>query len=247
MKNAPRKQALTLNPETAQDPRPNARLLDILCGVAAVLRPLLKGDTEVVVHDLLNLKSSAVSVVNGHVSGRRPGYSIITAPGKTAHFEEMMARVGKPDDIWVSEPYRSEVEGRTLESCSVVYHDADGQAVAALCVNVDLSMGEQLQNIVRSMFQANAGPPDDDLESRETNLGDLVEQIIEDALAAAGATPERMTTAERMDAVSTMYDRGLFQIRGSVELVAGRMKTSKFTIYSYLDRLGLKRPTVKGA
>ncbi|WP_414714378.1 helix-turn-helix domain-containing protein [Sphingobium sp.] len=75
----------------------------------------------------------------------------------------------------------------------------------------------------------------------------MVESIIEDALATSGTTPGRMKTAERMKAVPYMYERGLFQIPGSVELVSKSIKISKFTIYAYLDRLGLKRPSESGA
>jgi predicted transcriptional regulator YheO len=47
-----------------------------------------------------------------------------------------------------------------------------------------------------------------------------------------------MRKTHKIAAVSFMHQRGLSLLRGSVELVAESLGTTKFTIYNYLDEVG---------
>jgi predicted transcriptional regulator YheO len=44
-----------------------------------------------------------------------------------------------------------------------------------------------------------------------------------------------------VEAVATMHERGLFMLRGSAELVAKKLGTTKFSIYNYLEEIGKNR------
>ena len=47
-----------------------------------------------------------------------------------------------------------------------------------------------------------------------------------------------MKKSEKMAVVARMHERGLFLLRGSVELVAKHLGATKFTIYNYLEEIG---------
>ena len=70
----------------------------------------------------------------------------------------------------------------------------------------------------------------------------LIKDIIDKALASAsGVSVDRMNKKEKIEVVAQMHARGLFLIRGSVERAAASLGITKFTIYDYMDELGISR------
>ena len=49
--------------------------------------------------------------------------------------------------------------------------------------------------------------------------------------------PEQMTREERLAKVRFMEEKGIFLMKGSIELAAARLGVKEVTIYSYLDEL----------
>lgn len=227
----------------------NQGLLAVLEGVAKALECSLNQHTEVVVHDLTRPESSIVGIVNGHVSGRRPGAPIIAGPSDDKAFDQLVGSksAAAPNEVRVVANYTSRAsDGRPLHSSSVVLFDADGQPAAALCLNLDLGAMERVQRELRSALLPSLTPvaaaePERPEPRADTNIEDLIEEIIATAIETADAPVERMSKSEKKAAVAMMHERGLFVIRGSVELVAARLGVTKFTIYNYLDEIGAKR------
>lgn len=226
----------------------NQALLAVLEGVAQALECSLNQHTEVVVHDLTRPESSIVGIVNGHVSGRRPGAPIIAGPSDDKAFDQLVGSksAAAPNEVRVVANYTSRAsDGRPLRSSSVVLFDAQGQPAAALCLNLDLGAMERIQRELRSALLPTSTPTPAEPERAEprpeTSIEDLIEEIIATAIETADAPVERMSKSEKKTAVAMMHERGLFVIRGSVELVAARLGVTKFTIYNYLDEIGAKR------
>jgi predicted transcriptional regulator YheO len=235
------------NAEAAAAPA-NQGLLAVLEGVAQALECSLNQHTEVVVHDLTRPESSIVGIVNGHVSGRRPGAPIIAGPSDDKAFDQLVGSksAAAPNEVRVVANYTSRAsDGRPLRSSSVVLFDGQGQPAAALCLNLDFGAMERLQRELRSALLPTSAPapatPERSEPRPETSIEDLIEEIIATAIGTADAPVERMSKSEKTAAVAMMHERGLFVIRGSVELVAARLGVTKFTIYNYLDEIGAKR------
>jgi predicted transcriptional regulator YheO len=225
--------------------RSRDQLLPILSGIAEALKSVVNAHTEVVVHDLTHPEASIVTIVNGHVSGRHVNQSLLAGPSGDLAFERMVRRGAdeEPNAVVVVGNYVSQTrDGRSLRSASTVIYGSDRRPLAALCFNVDATASEQAyKQLERLLFPSEAVDSASDSETvAETTMEDLVSEIIERAVANGGAPTERMTKQEKMAAVAAMHARGLFLIRGSVERVARRLATTKFTIYNYLDELGLK-------
>ncbi len=218
-------------------------LLSVLQGVAKALECAVNQHTEVVVHNLRQPEASIIEIINGHVSGRHIGSAIIAGPAEDKAFDTLVASkaAAHPNEVRVVANYTSKAsDGRALRSSSVVMFDADGVPAAALCVNVDMGAIERLQRDIQGALTPTVLPPLP-APRAETNIEDLIEEIIGQALESADVPVDRMSKAEKKTAVSIMHERGLFVIRGSVELVAARLGVTKFTIYNYLDEIGAKR------
>jgi predicted transcriptional regulator YheO len=185
-----------------------AELLVVLTTATDALVASIKGDTEIVVHDLRKPQSSIVRIVNGHITGRAVGNALFTGPSGADNVRNAQTNLGDPREIRVLSKYRAWAGDKPLSSTSTIYFDDHGVAAAILCLNT---------------------------------MGDLVAEIPQSAIAAIGVPVARMTKAEKVAAVAIMHERGLFLMRGSVELAGRHLGATKFTIYNYLDELGVRR------
>lgn len=218
-------------------------IMDVLGAVLEILGDHVNSYTELVVHDMTRPDSSVVGIVNGQVSGRVRNQSILEGPTDDQGFQ---ALIGPRDDTGtvstrVVRNYVSRTrDGRGLDSSTVVVFDRDGRPAGALCVNVDTDRIEHLRQQVHE-FMSPTPREERAEEAASSTIDGLIEEIVQDAITASGATVARMSKAEKVAAVSAMNGRGLFLIKGAVETVAQRLGTTKFTIYNYLDEIGAKR------
>ena len=62
------------------------RLITILTASLEALRTTLPLNTEAVLHDLTRPESSVINIINGHVSGRKPGDALLSGPENDTGF-----------------------------------------------------------------------------------------------------------------------------------------------------------------
>ena len=66
-------------------------------------------------------------------------------------------------------------------------------------------------------------------------------EIIDDAVRRLGKPASRMNKDEKTAAVQTMFERGLFIVKGGVERAAAALGVTRFTVYNYLDSIRSQR------
>jgi predicted transcriptional regulator YheO len=94
---------------------------------------------EVVVHDLLDPKH-AILAIHNNLSGREVGDPAT---------EFGLARIADPEYPQVIANYANQfADGRQVKSTSIGIKDSTGHYVAALCMNVDLTLFRSLQNVL---------------------------------------------------------------------------------------------------
>jgi predicted transcriptional regulator YheO len=95
------------------------------------LESVLGPDAEIVLHDVSDLSHSIVALVNGSLSNRSVGGPATDFALRILNDEKLRGR----DFIG---PYRSRAsEGKLLRSSTCLIHDAAGDTVGMLCVNID--------------------------------------------------------------------------------------------------------------
>jgi len=229
------------------DGRPDEHklLVDMLAGIAEALQETVSAHTEIVIHDLHCPEKSIVKIINGHVSGRKEGQSILSVMSDDKGLWKLVSSEVPSDPYGVTaiKNYQCTTrDGRLLYSSSVIINDLQGAPATAFCVNSDREgLLKTLRDFERTLLPLSK--PKEDLhekqvsggEDSELTMEELINEIIDTALAEYGSAPERMTKNEKLSAVAKMKSRGLFLIRGSVELVASRLGATRHTIYNYLD------------
>jgi predicted transcriptional regulator YheO len=181
---------------------------------------------EVVLHDLTQPESSIVAIHNGHVTGRRVGESL----ADTGLFD-LANRFPDRDVVAGYRTYSS--DSRPLRSTTVFFRDQKGFPYAALGINYDLSLLQQLHRYTEQMLDdANIEKPNPIVAG---GVNDLLDQLFAEAVQATGKAFSQFDKQDRVAVVRHLERRGAFLIRGAVSSVARLMGVSRVALYGYLE------------
>lgn len=179
---------------------------------------------EVVLHSLEDMAHSVIKIYNGHVTGRSPG-SPITDLGLDVLKKSFEIR----NDI--IGPYFSKTKaGKPLKSVTTLIRNDEGTPIGFLCINFDLSM--PLSHFLQEFSPSSEAPQTG--ENFAPDVTDLVGHAVADELDAISRVTGVSPTEKNRRVVFNLEQRGVFEIKGSVELVAGELGVTKHTVYKYL-------------
>jgi len=181
-----------------------------------------------VLHDLSNPQRSVVYVA-GDVTGRKVGQS----------FDHLVSEVLNSKnfkDDYVANYFFTKDE-KLVKSSTAFIRDEHGEIIGAICVNVDASVAKSLfevtGNFLKTSESENEGEQNDDVKQIVLNL---IDKII------AKNEGKKLKKEQKLELVGFMNEKGIFNIKGAIEVVAAKLNVSKITIYGYLDQLKKKRP-----
>lgn len=193
------------------------QLRQIAQGLGATFAPFC----EVVLHDLTDPKKAIVSIDN-NLSGRRVGQPAT---------ELGLARIADPDYPQLIANYASTfADGRPAKSTSIGIKDAQGNYVAALCLNVDLTLFTGLQTAVGQFTRIN--DQSGIKESLSPVGADGIRARIDEFAARLATTPRALKTEERRTLLRELKNAGCLQVRRSPEIIASHLGVSRATVYS---------------
>lgn len=216
-------------------------MLAALQPIVDVLGTVVGENVEVVLHDMTRPESSVVKIVNGHVSGRSIGDSILKGPIDDKGFIELTRNAKQSENplhsLLVGYTTRTR-DGRELRSSTVIFRDSNGTPFVSLCINTDLSVVFQAHALLQSMLYGTEKSEPSSKASPGVDV--LMQEIIADAVRRFGKPISMMNKEEKVHAVNIMLQRGLFIVKGGVEHAATALGVTRFTIYNYLDILKRK-------
>lgn len=194
------------------------QLEQVAQGLSATFAPFC----EVVLHDLLDPKHSILAIHN-NLSGRAVGDPTT---------ELGLARIADPQYPQVIANYANHfADGRQAKSTSIGIKDSSGRYVAALCMNVDMTLFRSLQN---ALGQFGTLATDTAMkESLDPAGADALRARIDQFAARIGSTPRSLKTNERRALLRELKDSGFMDIRRAMETVALHLGVSRAAVYSY--------------
>ncbi|ASL47626.1 hypothetical protein bAD24_III09545 [Burkholderia sp. AD24] len=196
-------------------------LLDQVSQIADGLARTFAPFCEVVVHDLLDPKH-AVLAIHNNLSGREAGHPAT---------ELGLARIADPDYPQVIANYANQfADGRPAKSTSIGIKDSSGQYVAALCMNIDLTLFRGLQSAVGQFVRVDAGATTQ--ESLDPAGADLIRARIDQFAARLATTPRALKTEDRRALLKELKESGIMEIRRAMEVTAQYLGVSRATVYS---------------
>ena len=211
-------------------------ILDIISRTLDGVAAAFGSNCEVVLHSLDDLGNSVVRIINGHVTGRSVG-SPLTYLGIEI-LEK--ARLEKTDVIG---PYFTRLDdGRELRSVTTIIRDPEGKIVGMLCINIDIST--PAADFFRDFLHLGAVVPEIPAEHFSVTSGEMISKVLASVMEKIGRQSRISPTDRNKIMVDELYIRGIFNVRGAVDMVAEELGVSRGTIYNYLrgSKTGNKLP-----
>lgn len=177
---------------------------------------------EVVVHDLLD-PAHAVLAIHNNLSGREVGDPAT---------ELGLARIMDPefDQILANYPNRFS-DGRQVKSTSVGIKDSNGRYVAALCMNIDLTVFQGFQGMLSqfaTLEKEGAAP-----ETLDPVGAEAIRSKIDQYAARMATTARALKAEDRRVLVKELKAAGLLDVRRAMNVVAAHLGVSRASVYSY--------------
>ncbi len=183
---------------------------------------------EVLIYSYEDFNKAIIKIINEHVSGRCLGNPI-------TEFGLNVAKAAIESDEDITGPYLARTKSGSLLKCiSMVIRNEKKQPIGALGINIDLSipMERFVKDFLLSIDQS--GTADEVLAS---DLGEKVATLVAEELEAFSRITGVSPSKKNRNIVTALNKRGIFDVKGSVELVAGELGVTKHTIYKYLREI----------
>lgn len=196
------------------------------------------GETcEIVIHDVRTpeMEGTVVCIENGEISNRKLG------DGPSHVVLDALKNDGK--DLEDRYGYLTKTkDGRVFRSSTMYMRDDKGQITYVFCINSDITNLIHLQQMVNQFTEpvglatsTSASKEADGAERITTSVTDLLDDLIEQAMAKVGKPAQLMTKAERCEALKYLNDAGAFLISKAADKIGEYFGISRFTLYSDLN------------
>ena len=212
------------------------QILHFLKQLAHGLAAQFGNSCEVVIHDLTkkDLDKSIVYIENGHVSNRHTGDGpsgivLETLRSDPGRLKDKLAYLTRTDD------------GRILKSSTLYIRNEEGKIIYIFSMNYDITTLLAAENSIRGLVQTEPedSPGEDASDSPQRithNVTELLDLLIEQAIARAGKPVAMMNKDDKVAVVQYLNNAGAFLITKSGDKVSSLLGISKFTLYSYMDK-----------
>lgn len=192
--------------------------LDIIAkGLSETFSPFC----EIVVHDLGN-HEHAILAIHNNLSGREigdPATELGIARILSSEFPNIIANYANQF-----------TDGRPVKSTSIGIKGNDGNYIAALCINIDLTLFQGMQNMINNFTQVNQNSI---IENLNSNGQDSIKHYIDHYASAHATTPRLLKANERKEVIIQLKQKGLLDIKKSMEIVAQYLGISRASAYLY--------------
>lgn len=199
--------------------------LDLLKQIAVGIHKLFGNYSEVVIHDFSDLEHSIIHM-EGNISGRSIG-------GAATDLILMQVKQGviAPD----AHNYQTKLpNGRTLKSCTMYLRDEVGNATGAFCINLDITAFQSFHHVLEDFVSSSQD------EVHETLLDDIQSTIHKTLLETVRETDSNLpilSRDEKVNLIGRLDDKGIFQVKKSVPILAEELGLSRSTLYNYLNEI----------
>lgn len=203
----------------------NALLLREAEKIVQALGAMFAPSCEVVLHDLTQPEKAIVAIAN-NLSNRSIG---------DAASEMGLERIASPQFPDVVQNYANVFpDGRPAKSTSIGLRNSQGHFVAALCLNLDVSIFNSVNAILQQLtavVQTELQP----IEEGARSLSDIA-AVINQFAASLSTQPRALSSEQRFQVIQQLKHQGYLQLRGAATMAAEALGISRVSVYNLLKR-----------
>ncbi len=212
----------------------SARDKEILQSIVPVVHgiaELFGRNCEVILHSFEDPGHSVMEIANAHITGRKVG-SPITDLGLSVLVQSFTNNT----DIVGSYYTRTET-GKLFRSITILVRNGKKNPIGMLCINIDLNA--PLIDFIND-FVPGSEEKNQTVENYPTEINDLVHTALEACITRINLMKGISSAEKNKMTIAELMEKGVFEIKGAIEIVAGEMGISKYTIYHHIREL--KKP-----
>ena len=195
----------------------------VVDGVSA----LIGQHCEIVLHSFEDLEHSTIYIANGHNTNRQVGSPMTDLALSSLHNMKSES---------VSKPYftRAKKSSGLMKSVTIAIRNSAKRIIGLLCINInlDVPMSQFLQNFILAS---------DHGETSAVNFASSVEELVVQTVEKTieEVTSDRMVANNNKNRqiVASLYEKGIFDIKDAINLVAERLNISRHTVYLYIRQI----------
>lgn len=187
---------------------------------------LIGSHCEIVLHSLEDLEHSAICIANGHNTNRHEGSPITDLALKSLHNM-------KTDNV--SKPYFTRAKSNGLmKSVTIAIRNGKQRIIGLLCININL-------DVPVSQFLQALMPSAEHSETSAVNFASSVEELVVQTVEKTieEITADRLVSNNNKNRqiVMSLFEKGIFDIKDAINLVADRLAISRHTVYLYIRQI----------
>ncbi|MBB5925746.1 helix-turn-helix transcriptional regulator [Streptomyces echinatus] len=192
--------------------------------ITVALGRMFPGLCEVVLHDLRN-PDHAIRAIENNLSGRQVGDPAT---------ELGLARIADPEYPSVIQNYPNRFpDGRPAKSTSIGIKNAAGEYVAALCLNLDVSVLSPVTLALSNLVATDTEHRDQPLETLRDRTARELREAVEARAAERAAAPRSLSREDKKALVRQLQRDGYFDSRDAAQTIADLLGVSRATVYNY--------------
>lgn len=200
--------------------------IELLSDIAKAISMEFGSNCEVVLHDLtLPYNKTIVGIWNGHVTGRKIGDG-----GTNAGLAILKGTSSPSDQCYIN----TLPNGHILRTTSKYFRDEYGKVNGSLCINFDITnlvkASATIQSITGNIFNQ---PTNNEFYSN--NLDDLLNSMMKQAVKELKMDENNLSKSDKQEIVYNLNQKGFFQIKKSVSILAKFLGLSRYSIYNYIN------------
>ncbi|ACB85375.1 helix-turn-helix transcriptional regulator [Natranaerobius thermophilus] len=189
---------------------------------------------EVVLHDINQAHTSIVAIANGHVTSRGIG-----GP-PTDYLSEILNQEKEKrehNNKLFNYKTRSK-DGKDLKSTTILLTDECNDLIGALCINMDLTSPKMALTFLENLIQIDK---EEEREKFPENVNDFLKVMIDKSIGSLDKPVNLLSKEEKLEVIRYLDRHRIFQIKGSIDLLAKELNVSRYTIYNYLDEVAAEK------
>lgn len=212
---------------------PSHPRLEMLVPIADVLAQTMGPNCEIAIHDLAHPQHSIFYIANGGVTNRHIGDSL------SPFFTDLVQLAAQNHDRLTN--YYTEENGHALRCTKLLIRDEDDSIIGCFCINIIIDEYLNMKRVIdhmcdtRPLESFQPAKPENDTAS--DSVSQLMERIVSSTYDEIRKGRAHLSKTERLKMIRFLDEKGVFRIKGSVEMVAATLGVSKFTVYSDIDKL----------
>lgn len=188
------------------------------------LAQTLGSDYEIVLHDITKDGASIVEIANNHISGRT-----INSPLTGFALELVSKKIYLERDYLTN--YKANASGKNIKG-STFFIKENGEIAGMLCINYDKS---KIENIVSQLLGNNAlSTEEQGVEMLSLDLAELIHELT--GLSVNELKNTNLKPKQKQEIVDSIYEKGIFNIKGSISELAEILQLSESSIYRCINK-----------